>query len=270
MAATIQTNIMSLNTQRHLSSSQNALQTSMERLSSGLRINGAKDDAAGLAISERFSAQIRGLDQAVRNANDGISYAQTVEGALSTVTDAMQRIRELAVQSANDTNTASDRQALNDEVRQLVQEIDRVASATQFNGQNILDGSLSNLVFQVGANAGQTISVNGVDTRASQLGAEILEGVSYNSADLATVAGNLDINGTTITGVAGAQTQQEVIAAINAVSADTGVTAQAATSLSSTYLAADLTFADTTLGINGVNIEVAATDTAAILSLIHI
>lgn len=166
----INTNIASLNTQRALNSSQSALQTSLQRLSTGLRINSAKDDAAGLAISERFTSQIRGLNQAVRNANDGISLAQTAEGALSSIGTSLQRIRELSVQSANDTNSAGDRQAINDEVQQLIAEVDRVASTTEFNGQRVLDGSLSSLFFQVGANQGQTIAVNGVDSRTSVLG----------------------------------------------------------------------------------------------------
>ena len=166
----INTNVASLNTQRSLNSSQSALQTSLQRLSSGLRINSAKDDAAGLAISERFTSQIRGLNQAVRNANDGISFAQTAEGSLGSMGASLQRIRELAVQSANDTNSAQDRQALNDEVDQLVSEIGRIANATEFNGQKILDGSLGDLFFQVGANSGQTIAVTGVDSRTTQLG----------------------------------------------------------------------------------------------------
>lgn len=166
----INTNVASLNTQRALNSSQSALQTSLQRLSSGLRINSAKDDAAGLAISERFTSQIRGLNQAVRNANDGISFSQTGEGALASMGTALQRIRELAVQSANDTNSASDRQALNNEVNQLVAEIGRVALSTEFNSQKILDGSLGDLFFQVGANSGQTIAVTGVDSRTTQQG----------------------------------------------------------------------------------------------------
>ncbi|MDH5352807.1 MAG: flagellin [Gammaproteobacteria bacterium] len=166
----INTNVASLNTQRALNGSQNALQTSLQRLSSGLRINSAKDDAAGLAISERFTGQIRGLNQAVRNANDGISLAQTAEGALASVGGSLQRIRELAVQSANDTNSAGDRQAINDEVQQLISEIERVANTTEFNGQRVLDGSLTDLFFQVGANQGQTIAVTGVDSRTSVLG----------------------------------------------------------------------------------------------------
>ncbi|MEP5765410.1 MAG: flagellin [Halieaceae bacterium] len=171
MAQVINTNIASLNAQRNLNGSQSSLATSLERLSSGLRINSAKDDAAGLAISERFSAQIRGLNQAARNASDGISLAQTAEGALGEVTNNLQRIRELAVQSANATNSASDRAALQQEVSQLVSEIDRVSTQTNFNGVKLLDGSFSSQVFQVGANAGETISVDSIaSARSSSLG----------------------------------------------------------------------------------------------------
>lgn len=171
MAQIINTNIPSLNAQRNLSATQNSLATSLERLSTGLRINSAKDDAAGLAIAERFTTQIRGLNQAVRNANDGISFAQTAEGALGTVSDALQRIRELSIQAANDSNSPSDRQALNNEVQQLIAEVGRVANSTEFNGQKVLDGSLEDLFFQVGANQGQTIAVTGVDARNTSIGA---------------------------------------------------------------------------------------------------
>ena len=149
----INTNVSSLNAQRNLNTSQNSLNTSLERLSSGLRINSAKDDSAGLAISERMSSQIRGLNQAARNANDGISLSQTAEGALSEIGNNLQRIRELAVQSANATNTASDRASIQAEAAQLTAEITRVASQTQFNGLNLLDGTFTNQSFQVGANA---------------------------------------------------------------------------------------------------------------------
>ncbi|HEY7641661.1 MAG TPA: flagellin [Steroidobacteraceae bacterium] len=159
MPQVINTNVMSLNAQRNLSTSGGALATALQRLSSGLRINSAKDDAAGLAIAERFTTQIRGLNQAARNANDGISLAQTGEGALAEITNNLQRIRELAVQAANSTNSASDREALNQEVEQRLAEIERVASQTSFNGQKILDGSFGTAAFQVGANAGQTISI---------------------------------------------------------------------------------------------------------------
>jgi flagellin len=159
MALVINTNVMSLNAQRNLTTSSSALATSLQRLSSGLRINSAKDDAAGLAISNRMTTQINGLNQAVRNANDGISLAQTTEGALQEVTNNLQRIRELAVQSANATNSDSDRKALDQEVQQRLEEIQRIASQTSFNGRKVLDGSFGNATFQVGANVGETISI---------------------------------------------------------------------------------------------------------------
>ncbi len=171
MAQVINTNIMSLNAQRNLNTSGSSLATSIQRLSSGLRINSAKDDAAGLAISERFTTQIRGLDVATRNANDGISLAQTAEGAMVEISSNLQRIRELAVQSANATNSSSDRDALNAEVQQLLSEIDRVANQTSFNGTKLLDGSFTGALFQVGADAGQTIGINNiVDSRTANLG----------------------------------------------------------------------------------------------------
>lgn len=176
MAQTINTNIMSLNAQRNLSKSQSALATSMARLSSGLRINSAKDDAAGLAISERFTAQIRGLNVAIRNANDGVSLAQTAEGALGSVTENLQRIRELAVQSANATNSDSDRAAIQAEVDQLVEEIGRVAEQTKFNGVALLDGTFANQTFQVGANSGDTITLAGItNASASALGVDAVD-----------------------------------------------------------------------------------------------
>jgi flagellin len=171
MAQVINTNVMSLNAQRNLSTSGSSLATTIQRLSSGLRINSAKDDAAGLAISERFSTQIRGLDVAVRNANDGISLAQTAEGAMVEIGNNLQRIRELSVQSANATNSDSDREALNAEVKQLTSEIDRVSRQTNFNGTKLLDGSFSGALFQVGADSGQTIGINSiVNASTSELG----------------------------------------------------------------------------------------------------
>ncbi|GAB3375197.1 flagellin [Spongiibacter taiwanensis] len=160
MALSINTNVASLNAQRNLSRSQDTLNTSLQRLSTGLRINSAKDDAAGLAISTRFTTQINGLNQAVRNANDGISLAQTGEAALDEITNNLQRIRELAVQSANSTYSASDRAALDAEVQQRLAEIDRIGGQTAFNGTKILDGTFGTATFQVGANVGETISVN--------------------------------------------------------------------------------------------------------------
>lgn len=159
MSLVINTNISSLNAQRNLTRSQGTLMTAMERLSSGLRINKAADDAAGLAIAQRMTTQVNGLNQAARNANDGISLAQTAEGALSELTNNLQRIRELAVQSANSTNSASDRAALDQEVQQRLQEIDRIAQQTAFNGQKVLDGSFGSATFQVGANVGETIGI---------------------------------------------------------------------------------------------------------------
>ena len=198
MSQVINTNIMSLNSQRNLASTGAALATSLERLSSGLRINSAKDDAAGMAISERFTTQIRGLSQAVRNANDGISFAQTAEGALSTVSSALQRIRELAVQSANDTNSASDRQALNNEVQQLIGEIGRIAQSTEFNGERVLDGSLKDMFFQIGANQGQNVAVSGVDARNTELGRAMAVGGAGLTQDQINQVGISSITSVTI------------------------------------------------------------------------
>lgn len=171
MSLTINTNISSLTAQNNLSKSQNKLSSAIERLSSGNRINSAKDDAAGLAISTRFTTQINGLDQAVRNANDGISLAQTTESALDEVTNNLQRIRELAVQSTNASNSASDRAALDAEVQQRLSEVTRIATQTNFNGMKVLDGSSKNLSFQVGANVGEVISVGlNQGVKANQIG----------------------------------------------------------------------------------------------------
>jgi flagellin len=159
MAQVINTNVLSLNAQRNLTTSQSSLATALQRLSSGLRINSAKDDAAGLAISDRFTTQIRGLNQAVRNASDGISLAQTAESALGELTNNLQRIREIAVQSANASNSSSDRAALDQEVQQRLAEVERIATQTAFNGQKVLNGTFGNATFQVGANVGETISV---------------------------------------------------------------------------------------------------------------
>ncbi len=172
MPQVINTNVAALNAQRSLNKSQSAMQTNLQRLSSGLRINSAKDDAAGLAISDRFMAQINGLNQASRNANDGISLAQTAEGALDEVTNGLQRMRTLAVQAANDTNSTSDRQSIQLEVEQIVSEINRIGGSTQFNGKNLLDGSTKAFSFQIGANSSQQLSITMNDMRASSLGAQ--------------------------------------------------------------------------------------------------
>jgi len=236
MAAIINTNVASLNAQRNLSSSQSTLNTSMQRLSSGLRINSAKDDAAGLAISERFTAQIRGLDVASRNANDGISLAQTAEGALGEVTNNLQRIRELAVQSANASNSSTDRAALQTEAAQLLSEVDRVAGQTKFNGVALIDGSFTSAVFQVGANSGETITVSSlVDANVAALGtvtAATGQSSAVTAIDTLTAvgAGALLINGTDVgagIGAAGSAQQRvgQVVDAINNYSTTTGVNA---------------------------------------------
>jgi flagellin len=186
----INTNVMSLNAQRNLSGTGGALATSLERLSSGMRINSAKDDAAGLAISERFSTQIRGIDQAARNANDGISMVQTAEGSMVEISNNMQRIRELAVQSRNATNSSSDRAALNAEAQQLKSEIDRVAGQAAFNGVKLLDGSFTNQAFQVGANQGETISIASI-ANASSAALGTWTSVTTSSATATVAAADL-------------------------------------------------------------------------------
>ena len=195
MAQIINTNIASLNAQRNLDKSSSSLQTSLQRLSSGLRINSAKDDAAGLAISTRFTSQISGLSQASRNANDAISLAQVAEGALGEMTDILQRTRELAIQSANGTNSAQDRGALQSEVNQLKQELTRIASSTTFNGLNILNGELSNATFQVGAKANETISVSIRDNRATALGSNQVTTSNANGIEGATHKSAIQLSG---------------------------------------------------------------------------
>ena len=202
MALVINTNTMSLNAQRNLSASAGQLATSLQRLSSGLRINSAKDDAAGLAISERFTTQIRGLTQAARNANDGISLAQTAEGALAELTNNLQRIRELSVQSANSTNSTSDRAALDQEVQQRLAEIERIAGQTSFNGQKVLDGTFGSAQFQVGANVGETISINlSQGVKASQIGQ-----IATATSSVETTVANLTGSGTIQVGSTAAKT----------------------------------------------------------------
>ncbi len=248
MALTINTNVPSLNAQRNLGKSQNDLSRSMQRLSSGLRINSAKDDAAGLAISDRMTSQIRGLNQAARNSNDGISLAQTAEGALQETTNILQRMRELAIQSANDTNSASDRASLQAEVNQLQQEMTRIASSTSFNGRNVLDGTLNNAQFQVGANANETISFSIPSAEAAQLGNHILESTNATatSIEAATSAAADTTGGNNVTlqtlsifgpessavstvAVALNDSAKTIADAINVKSTDTGVNAEART-----------------------------------------
>ncbi len=244
MAQVINTNTMSLNAQRNLSTSGASLATTIQRLSSGLRINSAKDDAAGLAISERFSTQIRGLDVAVRNANDGISLAQVAEGSLTEIGNNLQRIRELAVQSSNATNSSSDRAALNAEVKQLTAEIDRVAKQSEFNGTKLLDGSFSSQLFQVGANAGQAIAIDKtVDARAGSLGKAQFGWTGGSGVMTGTATADGKITAISVTnpagktvaiddvdvkaGDTGAQVTAKVMGAINAKVGEHGIWAEA-------------------------------------------
>ncbi len=194
MAMTINTNIQSLNAQRNLGTSQSSLATSMQRLSSGMRINSAKDDAAGLAIATRMGTQITGLNQAARNANDGVSLAQTAEGALSSIGTNLQRIRELAVQSRNATNSTEDRSALQKEVDQLKSEIDRVSSTTKFNGTNLLDGSFTAKAFQVGANQGELINIDSIQNASIDVLGE------WSSANRPAQAYGKDLGGAYVEG----------------------------------------------------------------------
>ena len=249
MGMSINTNAVSINAQRNLGLSGNSLATSMQRLSSGLRVNSAKDDAAGLAIAERMNTQVKGLAVASRNANDGISLAQTAEGALGKVGDMLQRMRELAVQSGNATNSKTDREALQAELKQLRDEVDRVAKTTSFNGAKLLDGSFTGAVFQVGANSGDNITVGALaNTKVDQLGKTVYAETKSTALDatalgaMATaIQGSTEANRQiTITGANGvavtatiAQDENvtndealgKVIQAINSKTADTGVTA---------------------------------------------
>ena len=295
MGLTINTNVMSLNAQRNLGKSQGALANSMQRLSSGLRINSAKDDAAGLAISDRMTSQIRGLNQAARNANDGISLAQTAEGALNESTNILQRMRELAIQSANDTNTSSDRASLQAEVSQLQSELDRIADTTTFNGKNLLDGTFSGAKFQVGANANQVISFSVSSAKSTDLGTNRIEadgGVMQEAVDIATTVRTAnDFTGTQVT-LAGTfngeaydeditltsgDTAEEIASSINSSSDTTGVTATAMTkaeisavtsgatslTLNGTVIAATVDGTDLTTLVSAINEKSASTGVTA-------
>ena len=237
----INTNMLSLSAQRSVGNADSGLSTSMERLSSGLRINSAKDDAAGLAISDRMTSQIRGLSQAVRNANDGISMTQTAEGALQESTNIMQRMRELSVQSANDTNSAADRTNLQKEVSQLQSELNRIASTTTFNGHPLLDGTMSNAKFQVGYEANQTINVSIGDARATNMGSNRVslgtsggthlkavktEDNSFTADVGLEVAGSL---GSADIAITTADSARAISQSVNAASDSTGVSASAQT-----------------------------------------
>jgi flagellin len=252
----INTNVMSLNSQRNLATNSASLATTIQRLSSGLRINSAKDDAAGLAISERFSTQIRGMNQAARNANDGISLAQTAEGALGEIGNNLQRIRELAVQSRNATNSSDDRAALQKEVAQLKAEIDRVADQTSFNGTKLLDGSFTAQAFQVGANQGQTITVDNItDANIASLGSwtepattTYTQTTASATATDATLGMSIDINGVTISTADGAADATAAAAAFK-TAFDTAKADPLNTALANVTMAADgkITSTDATL-----------------------
>jgi flagellin len=284
MASYINTNIASLNAQRNLTTSQSSLTTSLQRLSSGLRINSAKDDAAGLAISERLTAQINGSDQAGRNANDGISLAQTAEGDLAQIGNNLQRIRELAVQSANGSNSASDRASINNEAKSLINEIDRVASNSSFNGNKLLDGSFTSQGFQIGANgtANDQVVIDSIaSAKASSLGVGSSSSYSTKPPASGTVSntaaiaqGDLALNGysvgaSTSDGVSfskGDSSGIAIAAAINAISGSSGVSASvsatAAAGVAATGFATAI--ADKEIVLNGVNLGViAAAGTAA-------
>jgi flagellin len=271
MSQVINTNVLALNAQRNLSQTGGLLATSLQRLSSGLRINSAKDDAAGLAISERFTTQIRGLTQAVRNASDGISLSQTAEGALASVSENLQRIRELAVQSANSTNSSTDRAALQAEVAQLTAEIDRVATQTQFNGLSLLDGSFSAQQFQVGANAGQTIAISSIaSARASALGQ--FQGYTLTNQSIGTASNTAAAQSVTVGGVTTslgtiANDAKALASAINAsgvagLSATANATAVAAGTSTATATAAGTA----TVTVNGLAISVAGVNGGAALA----
>lgn len=239
MPSVLNTNMPSLNTQRHLSKAQNNLNNSLQRLSSGLRINSAKDDAAGLAISQRMTSQINGLNVAQRNANDAISYSQTAEGALAEMGDILQRIRELSVQSANATNSAGDRKSLNDEVNQLVSELNRFAVTTEFNGQKILNGDNSVLNFHVGANANQTISVSTTDFRTNKYGSYQIGGEQICTAGAG--AGELLANGVATEGttIKGEQVAQAAVSGAGILTLN-GCNASGSVSLTTSDSAADI------------------------------
>ncbi len=280
MPQIINTNIASINAQRNLDKSQGENQTALQRLSSGLRINSARDDAAGLAISTRFTAQVQGLAVAIRNAGDGVSLAQVAEGALGSMTDNLLRIRDLALQAANATNGLQDRVALNEEVQQLKAEIIRVVDQTQFNGNKLLDGSFSDITFQIGANEGEDVSFGIEGTAINQLGTSPQDGISSSPGSvtppisatntLALAAGDLVINGIAIGASSGindafssANNEMSAIAkaaAINASAEQTGVSATVqGTFVDGTgYTSADV---DGTILINGISIQV-VTDAA--------
>lgn len=302
MPSIVNTNMLALTTQRQMNKAQATQQNAMTRLSSGLRINGAKDDAAGMSIANRMSSQITGLNQATRNANDGISLTQTAEGGLSEINTNLQRMRELAVQSANSSNTASDRVALQQETKQLLQEIQRVASTTDFNGIKLLDGSFQNKAFQIGANAGQTTNISVASAAIKDLGSSASSAITSrgmsadktNTALLASAGtqapamalGDVILNGVSVgASVAtddttsfslGAASAIAKAAAFNKVSAQTGVTATVnANEVQGTAMIATGATASGRIVINGVatddiNLQDVTTDAAGIANRTNI
>ena len=281
MALSINTNVASIVARNNLSNSQMSLQTAMQRLSSGLRINSAADDAAGYAISQRMTSQIGGLDQAARNANDGISLAQTAQGALSQITQNLQTVRNLAVQAANGSNSASDRAALNNQASQLIAENNRIAASANFNGVNLLDGTFSGQTFQVGANGTSNDQIT-IGNIASALSSAL--GVGSNSAystsvtgtavtSAALTAGQLTINGyqvgaTTGDGVSNTNASASGIAkaaAINAITAQTGVTATvSSTTVTGTAAVGAGSSGSGALTINGVSVGTVTAGTSGV------
>ncbi len=295
MALTINTNVSSLNAQRNLARTQGELSTSMERLSSGLRINSAKDDAAGLAISDRMTSQIRGLNQAARNANDGISLAQTAEGAMQESTNILQRMRELSVQAANATNSAADRSALQAEVNQLKTEMNRISQSTTFNGLRILDGSFVSQQFQVGPNANETIGVSIQSMAADDLGRYAVyatnhtanqgtgssvaanDGVAPNNTTNTIGAQDLTITGSKGTtnpaiSIAAGATAWKIASQITNAASQTGVTATARTEATIDNLSAD-GVVTMTLGSGGntatINASVTQSDLGELATVIN-
>ena len=268
MALTVQTNVSSLNGQRNLSKSGSALQTSMQRLSSGMRINSAKDDAAGLQISNRLTSQINGLGVAQRNANDGISMAQTAEGAMQASTDILQRMRDLSLQAANGSNSKEDRGALQKEVEALQSELTRISETTSFGGTNLLDGSFGSRKFQVGAQANETISVGLSSVASSDIGQNSIEGAgtvfgaaAQVNTTLATEIATVTAATWTITGpagvgtvaVAGTETPTELATEIN----ESGTGVSASTELNTT-LKLSATTADGTMTIGDDSFDLAS------------
>ena len=262
MAMTINTNTSSQNAQINLGNSQSSLATSLQRLSSGLRINSAKDDAAGLSISERMTSQIKGLNMAGRNANDAISMTQTTEGNLAQISNVLQRMREISVQSANDSNSTADRQSLQNEATTLSSEIDRIATTAQFNGKNLLDGTVTSSTFQVGANAGQSISVAMTSAKVADLGLSGSAVISGSASKSSAQSVGTSINGTAIGGLvddgvssaSGSTSTLALANAINAIGGTTGVTAKASTTITSTAISTTTAITAGDFKVNGTSI----------------